>query len=348
MSLPAEFEAVTRDEELARLARALRLARGFRLYFARSLPGEPRSALLEGLAALIEGEVRIFDARPGLDHLRSALASELEGGASPKAACVTGIETWVPAGNAGAASAFVRNLNASRDRFADSVPCPLVVWGADHVLRAIQHGAPDFFSVASGIYLFSEDVSASPREVAPDAPTLEGAARWLRELEEVEERLQAVDSKGEGTDAVDRISLKNRNVFLLSHLARYDEAERFAIRLLDEALQTLGEDHPDALTSANNLAGLYESTGRYAEAEPLYASTLATRRRVLGEDHPDTLASTNNLAYLYRITGRKEDARSILAPFLPAARRLPERHEVRKAFENNYQTLMSELGETEP
>ena len=334
MSLPNALEEGTRDEELARLARALRLARGFRLYFARSLPGEPRRELLDALADLVEG-VWTFDAPAGLDHLRAALASRLAEGPEPRAICATGIETWVPAGDVGARSAFVRHLNVSRDRFAETVSFPLVIWAADHVLRAIQHGAPDFFSVASGIYLFPDAAPGVAREARTEPPTLVGTASWLRELTEVDDRLEALGRERSGTALADRIGVLNRKVVLLLMLAHYGEAERWAGEVYQEARSALGEGHPDTLMSANNLAYLYRSMGRYAEAEPLYAATLEARRRTLGEEHPDTLASANNLAHLYLQTGRSAPGRRPLNSLVDAASRLPEGHEVRRAIENN-------------
>jgi hypothetical protein len=206
MSLRTELDKPTREEEMARLVRAIRLASGFRLYFALSAPGKERRGLFEEVSAALGNLVRVFDVERGVDSLRSALELELSRSDAPKTVFVTGIEKWVPAGNAGAGSAFVRNLNASRDRFAETVPCSMVIWGADHVLLAIQHGAPDFFSVASGSYLFPEIASDPSKAPGLETPTLEGTAHWLREREEVEERLAVIGEEPAGTAVVDRIT----------------------------------------------------------------------------------------------------------------------------------------------
>jgi tetratricopeptide (TPR) repeat protein len=341
VSLATEHENPSWEEELARLIRALRLAKGFRIYFARSLPGEPRQELLNELSSSLDGGVRVFNAEPGLEHLRSALEAELAKGKSPRAVCVTGIEAWVPAGTEGAESPFVRNLNAARDRFAQALSCPMVIWGANHVLRAIQHGAPDFFSGASGIYLFPAETTSANEEFNSTSTNLEGAALWTRRLAELRDRLSAIP---EG-DVEERTPILNGIVVLLNRLGRYEEAEPIADEASRRSLAVLGKDHPDTLSSANNLADLYGTTGRYAEAESLYSRTLETRQRVLGEDHPDTLSSANNLAYLYEAVGRYPEAESLFLRTLEAYRRvLGGEHPNTLAAANNLAALYGSIG----
>src|SRR5205823_625443 len=57
---------------------------------------------------------------------------------------------------------FIANLNAARNSFPQIIPCALVLFVPEYVLAAIAHGAPDFFSIRSGVYFFA----ATPSETA--------------------------------------------------------------------------------------------------------------------------------------------------------------------------------------
>jgi tetratricopeptide (TPR) repeat protein len=70
-----------------------------------------------------------------------------------------------------------------------------------------------------------------------------------------------------GHDPVDRLEAASGLGHVLSHLGRWDEAERLLQRALPDARQTLGRSHSTSLRAAEYLAEVLRSTGRLEEAE---------------------------------------------------------------------------------
>jgi hypothetical protein len=143
------------ESELRALAQALRLAEGFKLIFARC--NQPRqqkrviAALRQQLADLKIQEIR-FD-QP-ITHLLNALNERLEQ-PPPQVIFVSGLEYSLPTAADAQKTKFVANLNASRNSFPQAIPCPLVLIVPEYVLTAIAQGAPDFFSIRSGLFFFA-------------------------------------------------------------------------------------------------------------------------------------------------------------------------------------------------
>lgn len=102
----------------------------------------------------------------------------------------------------------------------------------------------------------------------------------------------------------------------------YDEAARFAERVVEIRTRLLGRGEIDTLTSASNLALMYELTGRYKEAESLQVKTLELRRHILGPEHPHTINNSDRLAILYQSMGRYKEAELLMMEGLEISRRV--------------------------
>ncbi|MFL6274617.1 MAG: hypothetical protein ACJ74G_05335, partial [Blastocatellia bacterium] len=143
------------EGEMRALAQALRLAEGFKLIFARcNQPQQQKRvivALRQQLADLKIQEIR-FD-QP-ITHLLDALHERLMQ-PPPQAIFVSGLEYSLPTAAEAQKTEFVANLNASRNSFPQTIPCPLVLLVPEYVLTAIAQGAPDFFSIRSGLFFFA-------------------------------------------------------------------------------------------------------------------------------------------------------------------------------------------------
>lgn len=160
-TLPLEdvFNPAAPDEEmeLGGLTASLRLAQGFTLLFARCNQPDQRRRLVatirERLPHLNIQEIELREPIPHLlDELRYEIAEPV-----PDVIFVSGLEYSLPVAAQAANTAFVLNLNASRNSFSRYIPCPLVLWMPEYVLTAIMNGAPDFFSVRSGVYFFASN-----------------------------------------------------------------------------------------------------------------------------------------------------------------------------------------------
>ncbi len=148
------FQPTPPDEakELSTLIRAIDFARRFSLLIVRCNEPITRDRLIQRIRESLpklEIETVEFEKpiRNVLDELRVGLTSQ------PGAIFVTGLEHSIER-DAPEKSPFIINLNHSRNGFGKFFNCPLVLWLPEFVVNAVAQGAPDFFSVRSGLYYF--------------------------------------------------------------------------------------------------------------------------------------------------------------------------------------------------
>ena len=106
-------------------------------------------------------------------------------------------------------------------------------------------------------------------------------------------------------------SLMYNSAWYAREKGAYVDAERMAMRSVNDSKRVLGEWHPSTLTRIANLALTYQNQGRWDEAEKLEVETVEKRKTVLGEGHPETLTSIANLASTYRKQGRLDGAEKL-------------------------------------
>ncbi len=104
-----------------------------------------------------------------LDSIQEQLTTPL-----PDAVFISGLEFSLPVAAEAHAAPLIANLNASRNSFAQMLPCPVVLWVPEYVLTAIAQGAPDFFSIRSSVYFFA----AKPAEIDYLAQSLSAGDYW--------------------------------------------------------------------------------------------------------------------------------------------------------------------------
>ncbi len=161
------------DSDLPTLERALRMSRGFGLFFVRCNHPQHRRQLIDKLSSdlnrEVESDFKIQEIEFNepiahlLDELKTRLSQPL-----PDAVFVYGLENSLPEKSDATLTPLIANLNASRNSFSKVIPLPLVFWISEQALVAIFRGAPDFFSVRSGVYFFA----ASPENTGDLAASL--------------------------------------------------------------------------------------------------------------------------------------------------------------------------------
>ena len=282
---PFDPAALDEQTELRTLARALHFAQGFKLFFVRCNQHDQRQrladALQKELPQLAVQEIH-FDAP--IDHLLDALRERLT---QPPldAVFASGLEYSLPTAADAHATPFVANLNAARNSFPQVLPCPLVLWMPEYVLTAIIRGAPDFFSVRSGVYYFA----ATPQETAAFAESLAAGEEWqaaLLPFEEKQERIAAIESllddyctlSSTQRDRRAEARLLTRLGGLYWRLARWAEAEKYYQQNL-EIYREIGDRVHEGIT-LKNLGNVYYSQGRLAEAEHCYQRSLEISQEV--------------------------------------------------------------------
>jgi tetratricopeptide (TPR) repeat protein len=298
------FDPAAPDEETEwrALARALRLADRFTLLFARCNLHDQRQRLIAALRTeRPELAVQEIHFSEPITHLLDALRERLRP-PLPGAVFVSGLEYSLPTATDAHATPFVANLNAARNSFPLVVPCPLVLWVPEYVLTAIMRGAPDFFSIRSGVYYFA----AMPGETIHLIESMTAGEAWTvanLPLAEKQERIAAIESLLADYQALppaqrDRRAearLLTRLGTLYDTLGRWVEAKdcyQRSLAIFQEVGDRVGEGQ-----SLDNLGIVYEVQGRWAEAEAAYQQSLAIWREIgnrVGEGR-----SLNNLGHVH-------------------------------------------------
>jgi tetratricopeptide (TPR) repeat protein len=275
------FAPGTLDEEteLAALTHALEFARGFSLLFVLCNQAPQRRRLMaEMRARLSQFTVQEIHFSEPVNHLLDALRERLAA-PLPDAVFVSGLEHALPTVAGAPTTPFIANLNAARDSFPQIVPRPLVLWAPEYVLAAIARGAPDFFSIRSGVYAFA----AAPDELAGFAHTLSAGEHWESQslpLAEKQDRTAAIERllAEYETLPVDRrdrraeLRLLDRLGMLLYAQGKYAEALRQfqrAVKLAEE----LGDREAVAI-SLHHIGNLHYFRGEYGEALQRYEQSL--------------------------------------------------------------------------
>jgi tetratricopeptide (TPR) repeat protein len=190
---PFALDSLDEETELRALANALQFAEGFKLIFVRCNQPQQRKRLMESLhEKLPQLKAQEIHFSEPVTHLLDSLRENIKE-PSPDAVFVSGLEYSLPTAADADKTSFIANLNASRNSFPQILSCPVVLWVPEYVLTAIVRGAPDFFSIRSGIYFFA----AAPAETADSAHTLTAGSEWAvwsLSLTEKQERITAIES----------------------------------------------------------------------------------------------------------------------------------------------------------
>ncbi|MBI1925761.1 tetratricopeptide repeat protein [Candidatus Poribacteria bacterium] len=325
------FDPTTPDEEteLRTLARALQFAEGFSLLFVRCHQHDQRRRLVAALRKELPqfNVLELHFDRP-IDHLLHELHKELRQRLTqppPDAVFVYGLEYSLPIAADAHATPFVANLNAARNSFGQIVPCPLVLWVPEYVLTAIMRGAPDFFSVRSGVYYFA----STPQETAALVELLMAGEEWVAASLPLNEKLERIDTiKGlladyqalppAQRDCRAEARLLNYLGSLYWTLGQWAEAEKIYRQSL-VIRQELGDRRSEG-DSLNNLGGVYLSQGQWSKAETHYQQSLAIYREL--DDRVGVGNILNNLGNVYYSQERWTEAEACYQQSLAIRREL--------------------------
>lgn len=312
--------------ELEALTRSIRRARGFSLLLAWCNQVDQRDRLMDRIVAsnpdLHIQKIPIYEpTNQLLEELRPHLESR-----APDAVFVYGMEAWLPAGKAAEESPFVLNLNAARNFFPQAVPCSLVLWVPEHLLAAIAHGAPDFCSVRSGLFVFAP-IATVRSEMLSNLTDIGLHMAFALTVEEREDRvaelkrlLREYESlPAETRELLVEARLLDRIATLREASGAYQEAEPLFRRALELRESALGNSDPAVAESLNNLALLLGEQGRYEDAERLLLRAIGIQEIRNGASSSGLIANLGNLASIYHYQGKTSDAESTIRRTLAIA-----------------------------
>jgi len=133
---------------------------------------------------------------------------------------------------------------------------------------------------------------------------------YLRYVEQAEALIRA---KAVDADGIVHGSVLQTLGNALTWNNRYDEAEAFMRRAIDEYDRAGGPEHPFAAAGRMELAFTYMWTGRRAEATPLFAEALAALERTKGPEDPEiTLQARSDYASNYFLRGEYARAEPLM------------------------------------
>lgn len=302
------FAPAAPDEEmeLGALAASLRLADGFTLLMARCNQADQRQRLVTSLRErLPQLNIQEVAFQEPITHLLDELRSQIETPA-PDAIFVSGLENSLPVAAKAANTPLIANLNAARNSFSRYIPCPLVLWVPEYVLTAILHGAPDFFSILSGVYFFSvtlDEIHAASRflialeqKTVDNLPVAEKQGR-IANIERLLQDYQLLPLAQRDYDAEARLLDQLGHLYTVT--GAWADAEHCYHRVLELAKQT--DNAKEEATSLLNIGRLYAQQGRWNEAEECYTQSFEIRQRLNNEiGAARVLANIGSLFYVQR------------------------------------------------
>ncbi|RYD85124.1 MAG: tetratricopeptide repeat protein [Verrucomicrobiaceae bacterium] len=302
-------------QSIRALARALKRAKGFSLFLVRCDSSTVRDKAIADLRVEVPHlAIRTIRVPIGTRSLLEILKKEV----NPKdreVVNVIGIEDWLSKESNPSRSSIIKNLNASRNYFPDVLKGPLVIWVPDFLLAALIEGAPDFFSVRSGLYGF--DASGPSTEMSVLAGLI-GQSQASGKLH-TEERFAKQEAIEKMLDSERKLPSESRDVFRESRLLRmlgdaqaenglFVEAQNSYQKCLDLLGSNGAASAKEIAYSKEALATALSRQGKYQEATPLFEEVLAAKED-LGLVDTESYASTlNNVGAMLLSAGNYEGA----------------------------------------
>jgi tetratricopeptide (TPR) repeat protein len=316
------------------IIRTLELVNGFAVYFAVCNQRQHAFELMAQVEqAFPPSHILRVPLTEPQTHLISYVQNLVEKQESPPHTLfLYGMENWI-AKDAVERTELVHNFNMTRNSMARDIPYALVFWLPEYLYHGMLIGAPDFCSIASGVYYLPAihpNPSKTEQLTAGDYTgifglTLAERNQRIQNLTQLLADYRALSDPMRDYRAEARI-LKSLGELYFAQ-GRYEEAELLHKQALEMRQNSLPAGHPDIATSLNNLALLYRTQRRYEEAELLHKQALEIWQNSLPAGHPDIARSLNNLANLYDSQGRYAEAEPLFKKALEIRQNsLPKGH----------------------
>jgi tetratricopeptide (TPR) repeat protein len=307
---PIETLVVVDDRE--RLAHALRLARGFALFFVRCNVPAYRAELVAHLKAQLARPVVEVDLE-GEPDVYPAVARAAGSSAEDAVLFVYGLEHHLPSGDPERAQQTLRALNWRRAAY-QRLERPLAFWLPEYALAMVAREAPDFYDWNSGV--FEIEVPQPQREaLLADALALPDEPEASLPVEEKRARLRLLEGLWEeycGESLAERqarLQVALKMARLHESLGDYSQARR----LYEESLHIAEElgDRAGVARVLHNLGVLAQQQGDYGQARQFYEESLRISEE-LG-DRAEVASLLHNLGSVLQALGELGRAEDLLA-----------------------------------
>lgn len=303
-NLDSEIQTVDEKRQMKNLANAIKLADSFSLLFVRCNQRPRQKEIIEELKAQLDGyKIKVILLENQVEHLLDELQERL-GNEKPDAIFVYGLESSFPRADEAAKSKFVVTLNHSRNSFKKVLHCPLVLLLPEYALSAIYHGATDFYSIRSGVYLFSakgeeieQQVShhTSQRHRESSGLLFEERQNKIRTVEELLSEYQSLPDSQRNLGKEYRLKRRLGDLYDIS--AEFDKAGNLYKEVIEYSRKS--DDLVLLMNSLNDLGLVYKEKKRYNEAIELFKESSVIAKDIIGTNHPEYAGYLNNLALIY-------------------------------------------------
>jgi len=307
-----EKENFDEEAEIRRIVRSISLAEKYFLFFASCNQVPKQKELIKEIKSRLKGKkIVVIELKEPIKSLLSEIRQRTKAKKSD-AVIVTGLRNSIPSAKPGKDTSFISNLNISRDTFAEILQCPLILFLPEYALTEVMNGAPDFFSVRSGVFFFENDENIMSRQISQaistgnqehDALLVEERQQRIENLKELLKEYQSLPENKRDFETEFQLKDKLAGIYYIT--ANFSEAERLRNELLNKARQKNDEEISRQL---NELALVYNSQGKYEEAIELYKQALLIDEKTIGKEHPEYATHLNNLAGAYLSQGKYEEA----------------------------------------
>ncbi|HEY9731889.1 MAG TPA: tetratricopeptide repeat protein, partial [Drouetiella sp.] len=116
--------------------------------------------------------------------------------------------------------------------------------------------------------------------------------------------------------------LKNVYACLLTHIGKYDDAEKLYDHVIKERVKLLGENSSDVAFTYNDLGFHHKSTGNFEASEKAFRKCIEIRQKVLGSEDLEVAAAHDDLSWMFREKGDFAQAKRELEKALAIRKRL--------------------------
>lgn len=332
------------------LSNAVRFADSFSLLFVRCNQRPRQKEIIEELKEqLADYKIKVVFLENQIEHLLDELQERL-GDEKPDAIFVYGLESSFPKADKAAESKFVVTLNHSRNSFKKVLHCPLVLFLPEYALSAIYHGATDFYSIRSGVFLFSAKAEETEQLISEHTSQefleLEGLLFEERQnrIKTIEELLAEYQSLPDSQRNFEKENgLKGKLADLYGISGEYDLASKIYQEIIENARKS--EDIVLLGNYLNSLAGIFENHGKYQEAVNLLKEAIEIAKETIGTKHPEYATRLNNLAVAYGAQGKYNEAIELYKEAIEIAKEtIGIKHPSNACYLNNLAAVYKDQG----
>jgi tetratricopeptide (TPR) repeat protein len=327
-AISEEFEQYDDEKEFRRLIRAVRFAQKHFLYFVCCNQVPKQNELIVETEKSLKGKpIKVIKFKKSISDLLGELQKKTIGG-NCEAVFVQGLEYSISSDAKGAENALIHNLNISRDSFKKYLSCPLFLWLPEYALVKITRHAPDFFSIRSGTFYFSNPPEKVTEQIFQSISSnyLEDSslplAKKLKQIETLENLLgeyRGLHREKRDKQAENRLLAELGEFFFL--ISKYQKA----IDYLEQSLAISREigDRSGEGNSLGNLGLAYDSLGDYQKAIDYHEQFLAISREIGNRSGEGN--SLGNLGLAYDSLGDYQKAIDYLEQALIISREIGSR-----------------------